>query len=173
MRPKSASFSGEGVSKCDPKGTHLNNVFWGGGGRTITHGHAHPPKGIMYPAMGLEYAVSSSWIMQACNSGVVFSAHAICTGNRTQWNPSRLTCPISFPQITVSACNFRRGLRGVQGRLNALASRAGAFVHLPVLSCGAPLECIISSWSSPPKNVSIQAPATCRRRRSYARACRD
>ena len=121
------------------------------------------------------------WNMQSvllglCRHATVvlfFSAHAICTGNRTQWNPSRLTCPISFPQITVSACNFRRGLRGVQGRLNALASRAGAFVHLPVLSCGAPLECIISSWSSPPKNVSIQAPATCRRRRSYARACRD
>ena len=51
---------------------HLNNVFWGGEYRTITHGHVHPSQGIMYPSMGLEYAVSCCWIMQACKSRVVF-----------------------------------------------------------------------------------------------------
>ena len=116
----------------------------------------------MYPAMGLEYAVSCFWVMHAFNSGVVFSAQSMCT-NRTQWN----TCSMSSPQITVFENSFP-----VQGRLkDALATRAGAFVHLPVLSRvasheprGPPPECTISSWSSPAKN---QGPATFRRRRSH------
>ena len=133
---------------------HLN-AFWRGGYLTITNGHAHPPQGIMYPAMGLEYAVSCCWIMQACNGGVVFSARAICARNRTRWSTAHLTCPISSPHFTVSACNFPWGWRGVQRRLNALAARAGAFVHLPVcheLHRMNPVgPCLSTSWSSQTK----------------------
>ena len=35
----------------------------------------------MYPAVGLEYAVSCFWMVQARKSGVVFSAHAIYAGH--------------------------------------------------------------------------------------------
>ena len=95
-----------------------------------------------------------------------FSAHAI--SSLTQWNTSCLTCPVSAPHITVSAYNFPRGLRGVWGRLTVLAARAGAFVHLPVLSRvasheprGPTPEDIISSSGRHPFGANRFRPSLC------------